>query len=70
MYEGNKAVITYYPEDIVASSSSQYLDIIEWCTEAGIKSELLRSGYLNDGIHSVWGIKNEQHRILFKLRWS
>jgi hypothetical protein len=43
-------------------------EIIDWCYLHDIEIDLLWAGY-NQGYKSTWGIKNEQHRTMFALRW-
>ena len=52
-----------------AASSGQL--IFEWCEEHGVDADLLWSGVLySPEVKSVWGVKDEQQRTLFALRWA
>jgi hypothetical protein len=61
-------LVEYTDDEMVRVSRPETQAIIDWCYEHDIESDLLWVGYLF-GHRSTWGIKNEQHRTMFALRW-
>jgi hypothetical protein len=60
----------YQDEQLVSSSQSERQEIIDWCAERNMDVDLLWAGTLEDGTQSIWGIKDEEHKVMFALRWS
>ena len=65
-------LVEYAENEVVQSShhtiGDEVLDIFEWCNEHEVDADILWGGY-DSGIHSEWGIKDDNQRTLFALRW-
>lgn len=69
-FQFDGSVYEYHDDQIVISTQPERQEIIDWCTERDMDIDLLWAGYSLDEIKSVWGFKNEEHKVMFTLRWS
>lgn len=60
----------YQDDQIVISSQYECQEIFDWCAERDMDVDLLWAGTLEDGTRSMWGFKDEEHKVMFTLRWS
>jgi hypothetical protein len=65
-YDGT--LVEYTDDEMVKIYQSERQEILDWCHEHDIQSDLLWAGNV-EGHKSTWGIKNELHRTMFALRW-
>ena len=65
-------LVEYTENEIVQSTHHTFGDdgisILEWCDEHEVEADVLWGGF-DGGIHSEWGIKDDNQRTLFALRW-
>jgi len=61
-------LVEYTDDELVKVYQHGRQEIIDWCYERDIESDLIWAGY-NKEHKSTWGIKNELHRSMFALRW-
>lgn len=67
--DGN--IVEYTRDEIVYSSHSASNELLSWCVEHEIDADLLWSGRdPKTNAKSHWGIKDEQQRSMFALRWA
>lgn len=63
-------MLEYLEHEIVVSSESTG-EIMEWVNVHDIQADLLGSWWSSAaGRKNAWGIKNEDHRMTFVLRWA
>jgi hypothetical protein len=63
-------VLDYEYDEIVRIPGPERQEVLDWCYERDIDADLLWAGYGSDSYMSAWGIKNEQHRMMFALKWQ
>lgn len=68
--QADGAIYEYQDDQMVSSSQDQRQEIFEWLYEREMDADLLWAGTLDDGTKSIWGFQNEEHRVMFSLRWS
>lgn len=68
--QADGAFLDYTNEEIIRIPGDECQEVIDWCYERGIDADLLWAGYTLTEYRSAWGIKNEQHRMMFTLRWQ
>jgi hypothetical protein len=62
-------LVEYTDNEMVKVYQYGRQEIMDWCHENEIGTDLLWAGY-NQDHKSTWGVKNEQHRTMFALRWT
>jgi hypothetical protein len=71
--QADGSIYTYSNEEVVESGHNEYDEILMWMQERDMDADLLWGGYKDNGqqhIKSIWGIKREDHRLMFMMRWS
>jgi hypothetical protein len=68
--QADGSTVTYTNDEIVYSSiyPYNYPEIFEWCDQREINCDLLWAGF-DGNRRSEWGIKYENQRVMFALRW-
>jgi hypothetical protein len=68
--QADGSMLEYAEEEVVKIPDPPGNEVFEWCSEREIEADLLWAGYSLNEYKSAWGIKNEQHRMMFALKWQ
>jgi hypothetical protein len=62
-------IVEFSGDEIVCSPHRADDSIFEWCNEHEVSADLIWSGSRENGVRSEWGIKDDEQRLFFSLRW-
>lgn len=69
-FQSDGTLVEYAEDEVVRLYCDERQEILDWCLENNISADLLWAGWAADDCKSRWGIKNEQNRMFFTLRWT